>query len=358
MFNRYKILAAALAILGFSFLGGETEAGKPGKLSGLQGAVYAVDAAGGTVTLKDANGATTVLSVGRKSKLTRNRKKVPISGLVLGDQAGASFDGSNNVKQLSATGVAVSTVQGGVLGVSSGTGIVQLDGGGFGTDAHTRIVRNGRISSLGSLTAHDHAVAHVTGGGASPHAATADASEPDGDNNDTAVDVQVEGPEECEVQGTIAAIDLAANTVTITSEYGGDDLIVNVTADTLIEIENEGEGDGEAAAATIADLVVGQSVEVVYDSETLNAFRIEVQDEENEGYAEGPITAIDAAAGTITIDCYGAPVTLLVDASTKIEKNDEPVVFADLRIGDEVMAEYNSATMIARRIEVYTPDGD
>src|SRR5258706_7703165 len=211
MFDRYKILAAALAILGFSFLGGETEAGKPGKLSGLQGAVYAVDAAGGTVTLKDANGATTVLNVGRKSKLTRNRKKVPISGLVLGDQAGASFDGSNNVKQLSATGVAVSTVQGGVLGVSSGTGIVQLDGGGFGTDAHTRIVRNGRISSLGSLTAHDHAVAHVTGGGAAPHAATDPASRTDGGNNNTAVGGQVGGPGGVEDPGTVPPISPSAH---------------------------------------------------------------------------------------------------------------------------------------------------
>ena len=349
MFNRHKIIAVSLAILGFSFVGSESEAGKPSKLNVVQGTVYAVDAGGGTVTLKDGSGATTVLNVSRKSKLVRNRKKVPISGLVLGDQASASFDSSNNTKQLTATGVAVSTLRGGVVGVHSGTGVVQLDRGSFGTNAHTRIIRNGQVSTLGTLTAQDQAVAHVKPGGAASHGAQSTHAAAGGD--DTAIDIQVEGPEECEIEGTITAIDLTANTVTISSEYGDWAATVNVIPETLIEIEG-------VAAPAIADLAVGEYVDVVYASDTQNAFRIEVQNEEEQGYAEGSITAIDTVAGTITIDCYGSPVTLFVDASTKIEKDDAPVLFADLVVGDQIMAEYNTVTMIAQKIEVYTPDGE
>ncbi len=333
----FGVLAVALAVL----LAGQADAKKGGNTTTLQGTVYAIDASGGSVTLQAQDGTLTALNVVRNSRLRRNNKKVALSGLVLGDLATAQYDASNNTKQLSATGVAVSTLAGGVVGVQSGTGVVQLNSGSFGTNAHTRIIRNGQVSSLGTLTSQDHVVAHVRPNGAGTSALTGE--------DDTAVDVQVEGPEECEVSGTITAIDLTANTVTIASEYDGGDVTVNVTPDTLIEIDG-------VAAPTIADLAVGQYVEVVYASDTQNAFRIEVVNEDEEGYAEGPITAIDPVAGTITIDCYGSPVTLFVTASTKIEKNDAVAVFADLQVGDEGMAEYNTTTMIAKEIEVESPE--
>jgi hypothetical protein len=343
MFQKFLgIFVLALAVL----IAGQAEAKKGGSLTTVQGTVYAVDAGGGTVTLQGQDGALTSLNVLRNSKLKRNNKKVVLTGLVLGDQATAQYDSSSNTKQLSATGVTVSTVSGGVVGVKTGTGVVQLDRGSFGTNAHTRIIRNGQVSTLGTLTSQDHVVAHVTKGGGSANSATRTGTT---GSDDTAVDVQVEGPEECEIEGTITEIDLTANTVTIASEYDDWGVTVNVTPDTIIEVEG-------IEAPTIADLAVGQYVEVVYASDTQNAFRIEVQNEEEEGYAEGPITAIDPVAGTITIDCYGSPVTLFVTANTKIEKNDEVAVFADLQVGDEGMAEYNTTTMIAKEIEVESPE--
>lgn len=343
MFRKFiGIFVVALTVL----IAGQAEAKKGGSLTTVQGTVYAVDAGGGTVTLQGQDGTLTSLNVLRNSKLKRNNKKVFLTGLVLGDQATAQYDSSSNTKQLTATGVTVSTVSGGVVGVKSGTGVVQLDRGSFGTNAHTRIVRNGQVSTLGTLTSQDHVVAHVTQGGGSTNGATRTGTT---GSDDTAVDVQVEGPEECELQGTITEIDLTANTVTIASEYDDWGVTVNVTPDTIIEVEG-------IEAPTIADLAVGQYVEVVYASDTQDAFRIEVQNEEEEGYAEGPITAIDPVAGTITIDCYGSPVTLFVTATTKIEKNDEVAVFADLQVGDEGMAEYNTTTMIAKEIEVESPE--
>jgi hypothetical protein len=341
------VIALALVTMGGA---SEAAAKKSGKPVTLQGAVYSIDASGLTVTLQSVDGTLTTLNITRNSKLRRNNKKVTLTGLVLGDQAVAQYDVSSNIKQLSSSGVGVTTLQGGVLGVSSGTGVVDLDGGSFGTNAHTRIVRNGQVSTLGTLTAQDHVVAHVTGGAPSSHAATRSDGGSEGENDDTAVDIQVEGPEECEIEGTITAIDLDANTVTVSSEYDGWEATVNVTPDTLIEIEG-------LEAPTIADLAVGQLVEVVYASDTQNAFRIEVENEDEEGYAEGPITAIDPVSGSITIDCYGSPVTVLVTASTKIDKDDESAVFADLEVGDDVMAVYNTTTMIAKEIEVYSNEG-
>src|SRR5262249_35903939 len=151
----------------------------------------------------------------RNSKLKRNNKKVTLLGLVLGDQATAQYDSSSNTKQLTATGATVSTVSGGGVGVKSGTGVVQLDRGRFGTDAHTRIIRNGEVSTLGTLTARDRVVAHVKRGGSTSHGSQSSSEGSD----DTAIDIQVDGPEECEVEGTITEIDLDANTVTIASEY-------------------------------------------------------------------------------------------------------------------------------------------
>jgi Cu/Ag efflux protein CusF len=345
MVRKYLItLILAFAVL--AFYAANAGAGKKTQ-STLNGTVYSIDSSSRTVTLKSSDGTLTTLNVGSKSKRRRNNRKISLSGLVLGDQATAQYDASNNAKQVSANGVSVGTLQGGVVGVNSGSGAVQLDTGSFGTNVNTRVVRNGQVSSLRSLTSQDQVVAHVTqGSGLATHSST----ETGEGSDDTAVDVQVEGPEECEVEGAISAIDLTANTVTITSEYDGGDVTVNVTADTLIEIEG-------IEAPTIADLAVGQSVDIVYASDTSNALRIEVENEDEEGYAEGPITAIDAAAGSITIDCYGSPVTVFVDASTKIEKDDAPAVFADLQVGDDVMAVYNTTTMIAREVEVYSDEG-
>jgi hypothetical protein len=74
---------------------------------------------------------------------------------------------------------------------------------------------------------------------------------------------------------------------------------VNVTADTLIEACDGG--------TTIDALTIGLFVEAEYDPLTFNAFRIDSECEGEEGEAEGPITAIDTGAGTVTIDCTEPP---------------------------------------------------
>jgi Cu/Ag efflux protein CusF len=353
MLKRFMTIGFVVLLLGWGISAGELQAA--GSSNSLNGTLYIVDVTGHTVTLKDANGTATILNVTRKSKIVRNKKKTTLSGLVLGDQVAAQFDTSNNAKQLAATGPVVSTVQGGVGSVVSTTGVVQIETGRTSknaqTSSQTRVVRNGKIVSLKRLTLVDKVRAHLTPG-SSAIAPTTGAED--------AVDLQVEGPEQSDVSGTITGIDLVAKTVTITPEEDGAPITVNLTADTIIELEGEllGEGDLTGVPLTIEDLVEGLFVEVVYDSATFNAFRIEVEGENEEGYAEGPITAIDLVAGTVTIDCYGTPVTVIVNASTEIERNGAAATLADLQVGDEVMAEYNTVTMIAKEIEADTPESE
>jgi Cu/Ag efflux protein CusF len=352
MLKKIMTIGFVVLLLGWGISAGELQAA--GSSNSLNGTLYIVDVAGHTVTLKDANGTATILNVTRKTKFLRNKKKTNLAGLVLGDQMAASFDNSNNAKQLTATGPVVSTLQGGVANVISGTGVVQIEkkkgSNNAQTSGQTRVVRNGKIASLKSLTRLDKVTAHLA-----PSASLVKSSL----GVEDAVDLQAEGPEESEVSGKISAVDLAANTVTITPEEGPD-VTVNVTVETIIELEGELEGEGALTGipATINNLVVGLSVEVVYDPVTFNAFRIEVVNEDEEGYAEGPITGIDLETGTVTIDCYGSPVTVIVNASTKIEHNDETATLSDLQVGDEAMAEYNTVTMIVKEIEANTPESE
>jgi hypothetical protein len=51
-------------------------------------------------------------------------------------------------------------------------------------------------------------------------------------------------------------------------------------------------------------------------------------------------------------------VTLIVDATTKIERDDASALLTDLKVGDPVEAEYNIVTMVAKEIEVELEDGE
>ena len=256
----------------------------------------------------------------------------------------------------------MNTVQGGVGNVTSGTGIVQIATRKISknaqTNIQTRVARNGKVASLSSLTLLGHATVHLATGSLltqSPCQGTPPAG-------GTALDVQAEGPEESGVSGKILAVDPGSPgdplavppvpptpaTVTIRPKDGGLGVTVNVTPDTLIEVGG--------APATTADLAVAMFVEAENDPVTFNAFRIEAENEGKDAEVEGVITAVDTPlAGTVTIqDSNLKLVTLCVDASTKIERNDAPAILSDLQVGDPVSAEYNALTMVAKEIEAGT----
>jgi hypothetical protein len=94
-------------------------------------------------------------------------------------------------------------------------------------------------------------------------------------NKDTLVAkrIQAKSPKPAKVHGTITAIDLGAQSVTIQPKEG-DAVTVLVTETTKIE-RNEEE-------ATLADLVVGDHANAKYDALTFQAVKISAEEEETD----------------------------------------------------------------------------
>ena len=160
-----------------------------------------------------------------------------------------------------------------------------------------------------------------------------------------ALEIEVENGDEPDVEGIITAINAGNYTVTITTEDEGD-IVLQVTPDTAIEIEDEDE-------ASFEDLEVGQHVEAKYDVVSLEALEIEVVNGEEED-VEGIITAIDTGNHRVTITTEeDGDIVLQVTTDTKIEiENEGTAIFADLQLGMEVEVKYDAISLEALEIEI------
>ncbi|HQR05506.1 MAG TPA: DUF5666 domain-containing protein [Gemmatales bacterium] len=69
---------------------------------------------------------------------------------------------------------------------------------------------------------------------------------------------------------------------------------------------------------------------------------------------EGTISAVGAASVTIT-KRNGVSVTVAIDATTKIERNDRHVALSSILVGDRGEAKYNPATLLAGKVEATGP---
>lgn len=290
----------------------------------VTGTLYSLNKAANSVTLKN-GGVLSTINLSPKTKFVRNSVSTNLKGLVLGDQITAIYKTSLFPSKLKASGVKVSTVQGKVNNVTS-TGAVQVGSTKVKTNPQTMIIRNGSVASLDSIAMDDDVVTHIE------------------DSTGEAEDLEIEGPEEAEVQGTVSAVDTTLNTVSFTPAAGGADVTVNVTPDTFIEVSGE--------TATIADILVGMNGDAEYDPITMNAFHVEAEDEAEDAEIEGTITAVDAINGFVTItDSNSDTVTVGVDAGTQIERDGEPAFLSDLQVNDSAKAEYDVNTNVASEIE-------
>ena len=161
-----------------------------------------------------------------------------------------------------------------------------------------------------------------------------------------------------EVHGTIAAVDTTLNTVSIATSDGGSTVVLNVDSTTVIT--------RNGAPATLADLVFGDKVEAKYDSATMLASSIAVEDNAGAAEVEGTISAVDAVAGTITITGEGdsgssesmstTDVILNATTSTVVMLDDSPAPLSSLQIGMQAEAQYDPTTMNASFIEAESQD--
>ena len=155
-------------------------------------------------------------------------------------------------------------------------------------------------------------------------------------------------PKPAKIEGTISAVSTNPATVTVQSPNGN--LTLNVTGDTKIEIGDE--------RATLADLRVGQPVEVKYDRQRLVALQIKVRgdDDEDEGEAVGEVVAVDENNGVLTLDLNNDGVidlTLETTDQTEVKIGDLRLTAQELDLleGLIVRVEYNPETFRVREIK-------
>lgn len=154
------------------------------------------------------------------------------------------------------------------------------------------------------------------------------------------------------VNGTVAAVDPAAGTITITP-VAGSNLTLSVNASTEIKVND--------THATLQDITPGMPVSAEYDTATLLAREIKAgadDDDHDDTEIKGTVAAVDPNASTVTITPAGggSGVTLKVTTQTEIEVNDAPGTIANIQVGMPVEAEYNSATFEAFEIKAGTDD--
>lgn len=77
-----------------------------------------------------------------------------------------------------------------------------------------------------------------------------------------------------ELKGVVAAVNSAAQTVTIAPNGGGSNVTLNVTAETEIEINDQD--------ATIAEITVGARIEAEYDPSTMNAYELDIENDDDD----------------------------------------------------------------------------
>ena len=379
-----------------------------------RGAVVGLDLAKSQVALRLADGTRLIVEVRPGTTLLRNTQKVRLPRLTLFDTATVTFRvGNRAALRLEAQGPRLQPVAGAVRDLQIGAGTIRIGGRQLRLDAASRISRNGVAASLSEIAATDQVVAHTAPGGdrafdllasgrrldeihgtiqavsagaitIAPANGTAavtlglDAlTEIELDDRSVAVvappavhsvaaqfdampllqpagvgDAAAE-PEDAHVRGVVAAVDPGAGNLTITPEDGGAAITLLVLASTEIEVDGE--------PGSLANIQIGMPVKAEFDLATLEASEIEAgseegEDEEDDETAEfeGMVTAVDTAAGTITLAAKSSSgsVTLKVTAATQIEIDDQPGTLADIEVGDEAEAEYFVATLEAKEIEV------
>jgi DsbC/DsbD-like thiol-disulfide interchange protein len=160
------------------------------------------------------------------------------------------------------------------------------------------------------------------------------------------------GQKRASVNGTVAAVDTAAGTLTIAPRHGSK-VTLKTNAKTRLALDGED--------ATLADIPVGATASAVYDPATLTALRVEAHSGHPQAAVEGSVTATGKDSITITPEhgkhgAPGTPVKLTTNASTRVFLDGRKSTPAAIAVGDHAGALYDSKTSIAAVIHAESPD--
>lgn len=338
----FNVVAVAFILL----LAGPLMADRAGMK--MKGTVTAVDPVASTVTVSPSYGSPATFNVTPSTQIKRNGVLATLADIVVGDKAEVKYDRAtmnaikieaksnpSTVGEVNGTVAEVDPVQStlSVVPNSGGTTITVTVGPSTvlkcddSTITLADIVPGDQVEvkyDLATLTAIK--IEDKSCGGPVP-------------------------PVLAEVKGTVAAVDLGAQTVSVTPKNGGAPVVLNVAPTTVIT--------RNGLPATLADLQVGDSVEAKYDPSTSVAVKIEAKTyvpappPSVTGKVEGTVTAVDTVASTISIqDRRGSVVTLAVDANTVIKSGRQIITLADVVVGQRAEAKYDRNTLVAVKIEI------
>jgi len=277
-----------------------------------------------------------MLRATERSTLTRNGKTVRFASLALRDQVSVQYQ-SSTIVRLGATGPALESSRGVFTSFDATANkltMATVQGArSFLISSSTLVVRNGAPATAQGLAHGDALLVHTPAAAAGTTA--------------TAADIEADGPEEEDVEGTISTI--TGQDVTITPEHGSA-VTVHVATATVIKISDA----TGTHTATLADLAVGMKAEADYDPVSLVADHIRARAaQQHQSEVEGTVSAVDATAGTLSITPQhgGTDVALKTDSATRISRNGAVATLADIKVGDKAEARYDATTKVASRIE-------
>jgi hypothetical protein len=223
----------------------------------LRGTIIAIDSGTRSVTVSSLAGNQVRIKVVRSTVITRTGRLVNYSRLRVGDKVYLNYYVSTRQASDIKDSPGLYEIQGTIEGVDTTASTVTIaseEGGNSVTvkvDSSTVIERNDAPATLADLLVGDKVEAKYDS------------------TTMLASSIQTEA-EDSELYGTITAIDLTANTITITPESGGSDVVLNVSNSTVF-IKDD-------AVVAFTDMPVGDKVEAEYDSTSMIASKIEVED--------------------------------------------------------------------------------
>lgn len=227
----------------------ETEDGQ------LHGAISAISSNTVSIT-PELGGADVTLNVSLSTVIKRSDAVISLSQLLVGDKVEAKYDSVTMIASVIQSESNGGEVHGTVAAVDAVGSVITITpelGGAdvtLNVNGDTNILRNDLPVSLGDLLAGDKVEAKYD-------VATM-----------TARLIESE-MEDGEVSGVIAAVDSAAQTVTITPELGGANIVVKIGTSTVISRND--------LPAVLADLLAGDKVEAKYDSATMIASLVKAE---------------------------------------------------------------------------------
>ncbi|MEI7844261.1 MAG: DUF5666 domain-containing protein [Chloroflexota bacterium] len=296
----------------------------------LKGVISAVDSSAGTLTVKNPKSAVEVtITVDATTLIKRLGLRVNLDALQVSDLVEAKYNPITGLANKIEAKLNTVEIKGSVSAVDLDLGTLTVKNIVNGrevtltVDASTYIKRLGLLATLNDLQVGDLAeVKH---------------------NPVTLQAYKIEAKlYQVGLKGSLVASDVDLGTLTIKNLINGTEVLLSPVATALIY--------RLGLPVTLADLQVGDLLEVKYNPVTLQVYRIEAK--LYQVGLKGSLVAADVDLGTLTIKnlINGTEVLLSLDASARIYRLGLPVTLADLKVGDLLEGKYNPVTNLVYSI--------